>query len=132
MKKIVSLSALALSLSLSVFAQGPEQRTPEQRAENKTKKLTTELGLSADQASKVKATILQKAQEADAIKAKYADASDKSAMKQELKTVKETEDNQLKGILSADQYAKYQTTKEEHRGGHQGGGQGQHQHHGNN
>jgi hypothetical protein len=127
MKKLISFSLIALWFSIASFAQTKEPKTPEEKAEHQTKKLTTELSLSADQSTQVKPVLLQLHQSTESIKSKYASATDKTPMKQELKTARESADSQLKTIFTADQYTKYQSIKEDHK--EQGGGKGHgHQH----
>lgn len=123
MKKII-ISLTLIVCSLAAFAQDKDDnKTPQQRAQDKTQKLTSELSLTADQSTKVQNVFLQQEQQAAPIRSKYANATDKSGMRAEMKPIHEQTDNSLKQILTADQYTKYQTIKEQHHGGHGGGGQ---------
>ena len=84
MKKVILVLAVAMS-TLSVFAQdGKPKKNAEQRATMYVKELTTELGLTADQSSKIKAVQLESLTKIDTIKAKATDA-DKKASKKEAK-----------------------------------------------
>ncbi len=122
MNKVIFSLGLLL-VSLISFAQQSDGRTPQQKAQDKAQKLTSELSLTADQSTKVQNVFLQQEQQAAAIKSKYANATDKSGMRAEMKPIHEQTDASLKQILTADQYTKYQTIKEQHKGEHGGGGQ---------
>jgi protein CpxP len=119
MKKILSFCLMLLFISGIAMAQQSQNKTPEERAESQTQKLTKELSLTSDQSTKIKASLLQQGQQADAIRTKYANATDKKPMHQEIKTLHESKDAEIKKVLTADQYTKYQTIISE-----------QHEHHG--
>jgi len=121
MDKIIFSISLLL-ISLASFAQ-PSDKTPQQRAQEKTQRLTSELSLTADQSTKVQNIFLQQETQAAAIKSKYASSDDKSGMRAEMKPIHEQTDNSLKQVLTADQYTKYQAIKEQHKGEHGGHGQ---------
>ncbi|WBA42197.1 hypothetical protein [Hymenobacter canadensis] len=125
-KMLVLLAALALSAG-TTFAQttpapttrmgaGRMQdaaRTPEQRADMQTKHLTKQLGLSADQSAKVQTIALAENQELQALRGKYASADTRKGAGQEMKAVQEKYDAQLKGVFTAEQYAKYTQMRED-------------------
>ncbi len=119
-------SALLTLLLATVFTaaqaqhRGGADKDPAQRAEHQTTKMTEKLGLSADQASKVKAINLKYAEKAkanhDANKAKNMDA--REAMR--------TEHNaELSKVLTKEQAEKWQAMKPDGKGkemkGHKGG-----------
>jgi protein CpxP len=111
MKKILMLWSLVMLVQLT-FAQG-EGKTNEEKATHRTSHMTKELSLSTDQQSKVKAIILDKLGKMDVIRAKYASATDKSGMHQEVKVVRDQEEAELKRILTPAQITKYDEKKEE-------------------
>jgi hypothetical protein len=94
------------------FAQG-EGKSNEEKATHKTAHMTKELTLSTDQQTKVKAIFLDKLGKMDAIRAKYASATDKKGMHQEVKQVRDQEEAELKRILTPAQITKYNENKEE-------------------
>lgn len=81
-----------------------QQRTPEQRADAQTQQLTTQLRLSADQQTKVRAIFLAQAKEA---------AGGRSERGQKMQEKRTRNDAQLKTVLTAEQYTKYQQQRQE-------------------
>lgn len=88
-------------------------RTPEQRAEMQTKRLTQQLGMSADQSAKVQAIALAENQELQALHSQYASAYNRQGAGQKLRAVQEKYDVQLKDIFTAEQYARYAQLRED-------------------
>ena len=136
MKKSLLLVAAALFATSASFAQAPAPtthlpthrvtrlkpvKTPEQRADKHTAKLTKQLQLSADQQSKVQQIMLAQAQEAQAIKTKYPDAAQQPARHQELQASHAKYQAQLQRVLSADQYTKLTAMQQAHQ--HKGHGE---------
>jgi protein CpxP len=106
MKRVILVLAVAMS-SISVFAQdGKPKKNAEQRATMYVKELTTELGLTADQSSKIKAVQLESLTKIDTIKAKATDA-DKKAGKKEAKAVTDAASASIKAVLTDEQKAKF-------------------------
>lgn len=119
MKQII-LSLVAVMITAGAYAQDSSKvkRSPEEMANRKADKLKTELGLSDDQRGKVYTVFLDKINKREAIQAKYKDSKDKKAMKAEMKTVEETAETNLKGILTTEQFTKWQTLREERKQQH--------------
>ncbi|MBC6698032.1 hypothetical protein [Hymenobacter sp. BT190] len=127
MKKLLVLLAAALVSASTTSAQtttaptsrmGAERlqdaaRTPEQRADLQTKRLTQQLGLSAEQSAKVQTITLAENQELQALRGKYAAAENRQGAGQELKAVQEKYDTQLQGVFTAEQYAQYTKLRED-------------------
>jgi Spy/CpxP family protein refolding chaperone len=90
----------------SVAQQG---ETPEQRADNQLKRLTKGLTLSTDQATQIKPLLLELSQKREAMR----EASDKRAARKDLQNLVMSQDEKMKTILSAEQYAKYGELKDE-------------------
>ena len=106
MKKIVMILFIAAMTAVSANAQEKKQeapsskKTPEERAENMTKRLSKELALSAEQEAKVKELILKREkQRAEGMK----------KAKEEMEKV----DAEFKTIFTAEQYQKFEKKKEE-------------------
>jgi len=92
---------------MTLFAQDAKpKKTPEQRATMYVKELTTELSLTADQSSKIKAVQLESLTKLDTLKAK-ASAGDKKAGKKEAKATTEAANASIKAILTDEQKAKF-------------------------
>ena len=123
-KTLILLAALVLTAAGSSFAQtttpaatihqGKGHATPAQKADRQAGKLAKALGLTADQEARVEQLMLARQQETTALKAKYG--ADKKAGRPEMKAAYERYTAQLKSILTAEQYAKFDQMKEEHHG----------------
>ncbi len=106
MKRVILVLAVALS-TISVFAQdGKPKKNAEQRATIYVKELTTELNLTADQSSKIKAVQIESLTKLDTLKAK-ASAGDKKAGKKEAKATTEAANASIKAILTDEQKVKF-------------------------
>jgi protein CpxP len=90
-----------------------EPKSAEERAQALTKRMEKELVLSADQTSKVGTINLEKSQKIDAIRGKYT--NDRRQGFQEVRTIRQEWDNELKAVLSADQFTKYQQIQAERK-----------------
>jgi len=116
MKKLL-ISAFALLFAvLGAFAQDAALstkalKTPEQRAERFTKRMTKELVLDATQQERVKAINLDRFKQlAEARSAATAKPAD---MKAKIKAINDNYFSTLKGVLSAEQFTKLLAMKEE-------------------
>ena len=126
MKNLIK-SMLMLSLlivSPVAFGQQPmQQRPPEERAQRQTQWLQQNVALTDDQNKKVYDIILQSAKQADAARNSGGD------VKSQMKDINTSRDAAIKGVLTDDQYQKYQQHVQEMQqqrksgGGMQGGGQ---------
>jgi|SRR5450432_2409091 len=97
----------------SVNAQAPggmQMKTPEERATAITDKMKTELSLTDAQVPQVSAINLKYAQKADSLFKAPGDRSEKMPAMQSLQQSKAAE---LKGILTPDQYTKYEAMVKE-------------------
>ncbi|TYZ07601.1 hypothetical protein FY528_14665 [Hymenobacter lutimineralis] len=93
--------------------QGHGRLTPELRAQRMTERLTRELALSTEQATRVQGILLAQSQENEAIRTKYATSTDRRAALPELKAAKEKYDTQLKAVLTSEQHIKYAQLRDE-------------------
>ncbi|WP_291143007.1 hypothetical protein [Flavobacterium sp. UBA7680] len=131
MKKL--FIAAMLLIGIASFAQDGDQKpareqreklTPEQRNEKQLQKLTTELGLDANQQAQVKQLLAERSAKAEKFRetrearkdsdVKPTDA-EKEAFKNELKAEKEGNEAKMKAILTADQYTKWQSLREKNK-----------------
>lgn len=127
-KTLILLAALAFTTAGTSFAQttstaattvrkarqGKDHKTPAQKADHKAAKMAKDLGLTADQETRVEQLMLARQQESAAFKAKYG--TDKKAGRADMKAAHDRYETQLKSILTTDQYAKLGQLKAEHRG----------------
>ena len=123
MKKfLLPLLALALSATAATAQTTPDQtggrpqRTPEEMAARQTQGLTQQLGLSADQAAKVQQILLARDQEMVAMRGQMqAGTADRQQLRQQMMAGRTKYDDQLKAVLTPDQYAKMQTLQASRR-----------------
>lgn len=108
MKKILSfLFAWCLAASLQLHAQAP--KTADQKAQETVDKLKTELALTDEQATKVKTITVEKINKVTAAHKKIG--ADKNRLKAANQQIQEEWENQLKGIVTEEQYKKYLASK---------------------
>ncbi len=105
MKRIILILFTVAIASVNSLAQEPPKesapkKTPEERAENMTKRLTKELNLNADQQVKAKAIILKREQDRESMIKKTKDAHEKTKA-------------EFKAFLSEEQFKKFETKEEE-------------------
>jgi periplasmic protein CpxP/Spy len=105
MKKPIIL-ALFIACAAGSMAQDVQQerRTPEERAQAHTARMTKELGLTTEQAANV-----------DAINRKYAAQTEtmRTEQQQKRKTMREAHEAEMKAVLSPEQFATWQKKREE-------------------
>jgi hypothetical protein len=125
MKKIELLVLMmVLGITMSVAQnRGGQRMDPEERAKQTTKELKEALDLNADQEKKVYELNLKAGKEmADA----WQEANgDREAMREKMGKSRENTNKELKKILTAEQYKKYEAYQEERRNQRQRGGGGQ-------
>jgi Spy/CpxP family protein refolding chaperone len=122
-----ALAALTLTGTASTIAQAQQtqqatdkpgkHKTPEERAQAMTERMSKHLGLSADQQAKVQALNLEKALKMSAIQEKRV--TERKKAHEEAKAYRQDWDNQLKTILTTDQYAELQKQQAERKAAHQ-------------
>ena len=103
---------LFLIIGTSIAQEGNKQKkTPEQKAKKQTEILNNQLNLTGDQQTKIYPLLLSNITQIDAIKAKYGDNRSKERNK-ELRDLKIKFTEELKTILTADQYDKWNKERE--------------------
>ena len=132
MKKII-FAAVALLFSVSMFAQGPQRREfkPEDMATRVTDGLKKALDLNEKQYKSVYKLYLKRSEEMKARRdnGQQDQQVDREARREEMKKNQEAMNAELKKILTAEQYTKYEEMlkKQQQRQrqggprGHQGG-----------
>jgi Spy/CpxP family protein refolding chaperone len=112
----LALSATAASAQTTPDQAGHPQRTPEEMAARQTQGLTRQLGLSADQSAKVQQILLARDQEMLAMRSQMqAGTADRQQLRQQMMAGRTKYDDQLKAVLTPDQYAKMQTMQANRR-----------------
>jgi len=110
-----SLIAICLLVGATAFAgelDTLKNTTPAERAKAQTAMMKEKLGLTDEQVSKIGALNLKYAEQMDPI----IKGSEGPFMKaRDVRNVEEQKEAELKGLLSADQFQKFQTMKEEMR-----------------
>ena len=92
-------------------------KTPAQKADHKAAKMAKELGLNADQETKVEQILLAENTEMTALHAKAAGTH---GMSPDMKAARARYDGQLKAVLTPEQFAKLQAKRNEHMKEHGG------------
>jgi predicted S18 family serine protease len=111
MKKLFLLLLLCIGMTTS-YAQTDQNKSPmtaEQKADEAVTKLKTELALSDDQVTKVKAITVEKINKVTAAHKKIG--ADKSRLNSANKQIYDEWEVKLKTILTPDQYNKYLASK---------------------
>ena len=134
MKKIVLMMAMTVLATGAISAktpaafvqQGQGQASPEERADRQLTMMTETLTLTADQTTKLKPIILARSTEQSALRQKMQ-GGDREALMGEYRKLNEKYNAQIKAVLTAEQYTKYEENQAQMRGGgqrrNQGGGQ---------
>ena len=107
MKKMILILFAAAIASVNCLAQEPPKekapkKTPEERAEHMTQRLTKELALSPEQQVKAKAVILKREQ-------------DRDKLQNEVKEGHEKVKAEFKEFLTSEQFQKFEAKNEEMR-----------------
>ncbi|MHB1921991.1 MAG: hypothetical protein ACYCOO_07115 [Chitinophagaceae bacterium] len=115
MKKYLAILSILMFAATSIFAQGQRMRgTPEQRADRMTSMMSRQIkGLSADQLAKIKDLNLNMAQKMDSIQA--ISGMDRKTRFDNFRSMGSQRDEQLKTILTSDQYQVWKAKMEEMR-----------------
>lgn len=123
---VLATGAISAKAPMAFVEQGPGQgqASPEERAERQTQMLTEQLSLTADQTAKVKPIILARINEQSTLRQKMQESGDRQAMMGEFRKLNEKYNAQLKAVLTAEQYTKYEANQAQMRGGGQRRGRG--------
>ena len=115
MKKLILVGASVLMMSIMALAQlgKPGKKTPQERAEHQTERLTKELSLTPEQAAKVKVILASKRVEMDSVREKKMAGAEKKEIHADYKAAREKTDAELKAVFTPEQYTKYRVMLEE-------------------
>ena len=110
-KLLMPLLALALSATAAAAQDSPPQDgtrpTPEAMASRQTERLTQDLGLSADQSAKVQQILLGRTNDMLALRSQMQAGSDRSQLRDQMQANRAKYDDQLKQVLTPEQFIKY-------------------------
>jgi len=109
------MSALAISLTLAAAtAQTLNKKggkTPDEKSLRFTERLNTELSLDASQKERVQAINLERFKQIEEVKVQAG--LDAAGRRQKMKNIDEIYVNNMKGVLSAEQFPKFETLRAE-------------------
>lgn len=86
---------------------GRQQGSPEEMAKRQSERMTQELGLNADQSTKIQQILLARGQEMQSMRGQTRDATNRDQMREQMQANRAKYDAQFKEVLTADQYTKY-------------------------
>lgn len=108
MKKLAVLALVAL-FSMSAFAQEKTKKTPEERAEKVTAKMTEKLNLTTEQAIKIKQINLDAAKKKEALRAEAK--GNRGEMRGKVKAIETERNTQIEQLLTNAQKVEYEKMK---------------------
>jgi len=112
----ILLLAMLLCLAGVVQAQrgrGGERMSPEERVERQVQLMTDSLALSEAQAQKVEEVLLKYIGEMQA--ARESSEGDWEALRETMRAIRQRQNEELKTLLTAEQYEKWQTLQRQRR-----------------
>jgi periplasmic protein CpxP/Spy len=123
MKKIGFLMiALLLGVMVS-FGQNWQSATPEEMAKRQTEQIKEKCGLDKAQEKKVYDLSLESSKQMAKLRSEMqGGGGPNDAMREKMTKMREEQNKEMKKILTADQYVKYEKYLEERRAQRQGGG----------
>ena len=110
---IALFTVTALVSAYQVKAQDGGKGNAEKRSKAMTEWMKANLNLSADQLTKVEAINKDRARKADSIRA--SNPGDRKAAMESMRTVQKQADSKIHDILTAEQWIKYESKREEMR-----------------
>lgn len=123
MKKIGFLLIALIMGTLIGTAQNWQNSTPEEMAKRQTDQIKEKCGLDKDQEKKVYDLNLKSGKEMAKMRSEMQGGGGPSdAMREKMSKMRDDQNKEMKKILSADQYVKYEKYLEERRAARQGGG----------
>lgn len=100
----------AILISQSSFGQEKFKKTPEERAQHKTDKMTKHLSLTDDQQKQVYDILYSQATQVDALRGNQE--MTKEARKEQMKSIWKDTDSKLSGVFNTEQIEKWNKFKE--------------------
>jgi biopolymer transport protein ExbD len=123
MKKIGFLLIALLMGTFVGTAQNWQSATPEEMAKKQTADIKEKCGIDKDQEKKVYDLSLKSSKEMAKMRDQMqGGGGDRDAMREKMTKMRDEQNKEMKKILTADQYTKYEKYLEERRAARQGGG----------
>lgn len=122
MKKIGFLLIALIMGTLVGTAQNWQSATPEEMAKKQTADIKEKCGLNKDQEKKVYDLSLKSGKEMAKMRSEMQGGGDRDAMRDKMTKMRDEQNKEMKKILTADQYTKYEKYLEERRAARQQGG----------
>lgn len=116
MKKIgFLLIAIFFGTTLSMAQPGGQRMSPEERAKQQTAELKEALGLNKDQEKKVYDLNLESGKKMQKMREEMGGGGFSDEMREKMTAMRDETNKQMKKILTAEQYTKYEKYLEERR-----------------
>ncbi len=123
MKKLLFLAATLAATVTTSFAQTPpampsatgQPKAPGQQADRRTQYLAKELSLTADQQARLTPILLAQRHDMLALRDKMQAGGRRAGMGQELKAAQAKYTEQIRAVLTPEQYTKFDQLKDEQR-----------------
>jgi periplasmic protein CpxP/Spy len=127
MKKLILVALLVVGITTFAQEKSEERKekfTPEQRVDFQVKKMTKDLSLDTKQAEQVKNLLTQESQKREAKRAQFQairtngqkpTEEQRKEMRAKMEAEKTVMNDEMKKILTADQYSKWQQKQEERK-----------------
>jgi hypothetical protein len=123
MKRIGFLMIALLLGAVVSFGQNWQSATPEEMAKRQTEQIKEKCGLDKDQEKKVYDLSLKSGKEMAKLRSEMqGGGGPNDAMREKMTKMRDDQNKEMKKILTADQYVKYEKYLEERRAARQGGG----------
>jgi Spy/CpxP family protein refolding chaperone len=124
MRKLMLAAIAVVFVCSTALGQQRQRPSSDDIAKKQTEQMTKNLSLTDDQKAKVDAINLKYAKKQE--EAFKSSKEDREAKREEMKKTRDAKDSELKAVLTADQYTKYQQIREEQKNkrGEKGKGKG--------
>lgn len=123
MKKIGFLMIAVLLITMVSKAQNWQSATPEEMAKRQTEQIKEKCGLDKDQEKKVYDLSLKSSKEMAKLRSEMqGGGGPNEGMREKMTKMRQDQNKEMKKILTADQYVKYEKYLEERRAQRGGGG----------
>ena len=125
MKKLLIILAASAAAATTGFAQAPAmqaapapagpQKSPDQLIERRVQYLAKELGLSPDQQARLQPLLLAQRQQMQTLREQRTTGGRRMGTAQDLKAAQTKFDEQLKAVLTPEQYTRFDLMRDEQR-----------------
>ena len=111
LKSLIVLGLIVMGSTASFAQEERKQKTPEEKAQRMTQKMSENLSLSEEQAAELEGVNIQFVNDLMAVKSD--ESMEKESKKAKLSELKTNHDSKLKEILTEEQYTQYEAAAEE-------------------